>query len=119
MIGMDQGKQRMIRTASMRNRRLRAPCALIFMLCAGVAQAAGQVTNGNDSGPGSLRDVASSGGLVTFQLGIASITLTSGPIAVPEDSPMARSVSPGPCPCAIGARPCRFGSAKFVCPLPP
>lgn len=50
----------------------------------------------------------------------AGISLSSSvTVSEPPISPKPCNDSPGPCPGCMGARPCRSGNAKLLCPLPP
>ena len=50
----------------------------------------------------------------------AGISLSNSvTVSEPPVSPRSCSDKPGPCPGCMGARPCRSGKAKLLCPLPP
>ncbi|MFN8344058.1 MAG: choice-of-anchor Q domain-containing protein [Spirosomataceae bacterium] len=66
---------------------VRCSILLLFLLTAGLLKTYGQVTNGNDSGSGSLRDAianAASGATIIF-FGVTTVTLTSGELLINKD----------------------------------
>jgi len=62
-----------------------AACAVLLLSATNTRAATTTVTNGNDSGPGSLRQAildASSGDRINFAAGVTTITLTSGELLI-------------------------------------
>src|SRR5262249_37097573 len=94
--------------------RISAACAIVALLLSATLTPASTitVTNGNDSGPGSLRQAiidASPGDTIYFNLSVTTVTLTSGELAIDKNLTI---TGPGADRLTVTAKPPEFVSFR-------